>query len=128
MVEDRHRNLLREAEQILRLRQRVETLQEDVEVSSGESRSQGYGFISQLPKAKRSFMIILITEKDTKASGLRRMLASVISTRLFHNSTTIQIRRQHNLKVFLRGSFGGLKTSQEQRYLQITRHYFNLAP
>jgi hypothetical protein len=54
MVEDRHRELLREAEQDSRLRQRVETLHEDVEISSGESRSQGYGFISQLQKLRGS--------------------------------------------------------------------------
>jgi len=54
MVEDRHRDLLREAEQDSRLRQRVETLHEDVEVSSGENRSQGYGFISQLQKLRGS--------------------------------------------------------------------------
>ncbi|KAN0090329.1 hypothetical protein V8E51_018908 [Hyaloscypha variabilis] len=54
VVEDRHRELLREAEQDSRLRQRVETLHEDVEVSSGENRSQGYGFISQLQKLRGS--------------------------------------------------------------------------
>lgn len=53
MVEDRHRDLLREAEQDTRLRQRVETLEE--EVSSGESKSQsGYGFLSQLQKLRGS--------------------------------------------------------------------------
>jgi hypothetical protein len=52
MVEDRHRDLLREAEQDSRLRQRVETLHEEVEVSSGDSR--GYGFISQLQKLRGS--------------------------------------------------------------------------
>ena len=52
MVEDRHRDLLREAEQDSRLRQRVETLHEEVAVSSGESRSASYGFISQLQKLR----------------------------------------------------------------------------
>ncbi|EKD17714.1 uncharacterized protein L3040_008101 [Drepanopeziza brunnea f. sp. 'multigermtubi'] len=53
MVEDRHRDLLREAEQDTRLRQRVETLEE--EASSGESKPQnGYGFLSQLQKLRGS--------------------------------------------------------------------------
>ncbi|KAI6710086.1 hypothetical protein B2J93_1642 [Marssonina coronariae] len=53
MVEDRHRDLLREAEQDARLRKRVETLEE--EVSSGESKPQsGYGFLSQLQKLRGS--------------------------------------------------------------------------
>ncbi|KAH9220068.1 hypothetical protein DL95DRAFT_383903 [Leptodontidium sp. 2 PMI_412] len=53
MVEDRHRDLLREAEQDTRLRQRVETLEE--EVSSGDSKPQsGYGFLSQLQKLRGS--------------------------------------------------------------------------
>lgn len=47
MVEDRHRELLREAEHNDRLRQRVETLQEESVV--GESKPQsGYGFLGQL--------------------------------------------------------------------------------
>lgn len=51
MVEDRHRDLLREAEQDSRLRQRVETLEE--EVNTGESKPQsGYGFLSQLQKLR----------------------------------------------------------------------------
>jgi hypothetical protein len=54
MVEDRHRELLREAEQDSRLRQRVETLHEEVGVTSGENKSQGYGFISQLQKLRGS--------------------------------------------------------------------------
>jgi hypothetical protein len=53
LVEDRHRELLREAEQDTRLRQRVETLQEKVDISAGETKSQGgYGFISQLQKLR----------------------------------------------------------------------------
>ncbi|KAH7397637.1 hypothetical protein BKA64DRAFT_43316 [Cadophora sp. MPI-SDFR-AT-0126] len=53
MVEDRHRDLLREAEQDTRLRQRVETLEE--EVSSGDTKPQsGYGFLSQLQKLRGS--------------------------------------------------------------------------
>ena len=55
MVEDRHRDLLREAEQDSRLRQRVETLHEEREtdVGVGESKPQGgYGFISQLQKLR----------------------------------------------------------------------------
>ncbi|KAK2629919.1 hypothetical protein QTJ16_000739 [Diplocarpon rosae] len=53
MVEDRHRDLLREAEQDTRLRQRVETLEE--EFSSGESKPKsGYGFLSQLQKLRGS--------------------------------------------------------------------------
>jgi hypothetical protein len=54
MVEDRHRDLVREAEQDSRLRQRVETLHEEVKTNSGEHRSQGYGFISQLQKLRGS--------------------------------------------------------------------------
>ncbi|KAH8594770.1 hypothetical protein B0O99DRAFT_652621 [Bisporella sp. PMI_857] len=51
LVEDRHRELLREAEHNDRLRQRVETLQD--EVSKEESKSQsGYGFLSQLQKLR----------------------------------------------------------------------------
>jgi hypothetical protein len=50
LVEDRHRDVLREAENDSRLRQRVETLHED---STGESRPQsGFGFISQLQKLR----------------------------------------------------------------------------
>ncbi|TVY25510.1 hypothetical protein LHYA1_G005094 [Lachnellula hyalina] len=53
LVEDRHRELLRDSEQDTRLRQRVETLQEDVDVSAGETKSQGgYGFINQLQKLR----------------------------------------------------------------------------
>ncbi|TVY43282.1 hypothetical protein LSUB1_G001577 [Lachnellula subtilissima] len=40
LVEDRHRELLRDSGQDTRLRQRVETLQ-DVDVSAGETKSQG---------------------------------------------------------------------------------------
>lgn len=51
MVEDRHRDLLREAENDGSLRKRVETLQE--EVSTGENKPQsGFGFISQLQKLR----------------------------------------------------------------------------
>jgi hypothetical protein len=51
MVEDRHRDLVREAENDVGLRRRVETLQEDTTPS--ESKSQGgYGFISQLQKLR----------------------------------------------------------------------------
>lgn len=50
LVEDRHRELLREAEHNDRLRQRVETLEEK-EVSISQS---GYGFISQLQKLRGS--------------------------------------------------------------------------
>ena len=51
LVEDRHRDLLREAENDAGLRRRVETLQE--EVATSESKSQvGYGFISQLQKLR----------------------------------------------------------------------------
>jgi hypothetical protein len=51
LVEDRHRELLREAENDGRLRQRVETLQEESETV--ESKSQGgFGFISQLQKLR----------------------------------------------------------------------------
>lgn len=50
MVEDRHRELLREAESDAGLRRRVETLQQD---AATESKSQaGYGFISQLQKLR----------------------------------------------------------------------------
>lgn len=53
MVEDRHRDLLRESEQDSRLRQRVETLREDVEVDAEENKSQGgFGFISQLQRLR----------------------------------------------------------------------------
>ncbi|TVY68713.1 hypothetical protein LSUE1_G007546 [Lachnellula suecica] len=55
LVEDRHRELLRDAEQDTRLRQRVETLQEEVNISTGETKPQGgYGFISQLQKLRGS--------------------------------------------------------------------------
>lgn len=52
MVEERHRDLLREAEQDSRLRQRVGTLHEEVEVVPEESKPVGYGFISQLQKLR----------------------------------------------------------------------------
>lgn len=52
MVEDRHRDLLREAEQDSRLRLRVETLHEEAEVTPEESKPIGYGFISQLQKLR----------------------------------------------------------------------------
>lgn len=53
LVEDRHRDLLREAEQDGRLRQRVETLHEEKEVDAGEDKPQsGYGFISRLQKLR----------------------------------------------------------------------------
>lgn len=55
MVEDRHRELMRDADQDSRLRQRVETLQEETETSTGESKpTGGYGFISQLQKLRGS--------------------------------------------------------------------------
>jgi hypothetical protein len=50
MVEDRHRDLLREAENDGRLRQRVETLQE---VTMEDNKAGGgYGFLSQLQKLR----------------------------------------------------------------------------
>jgi hypothetical protein len=53
LVEDRHRDLLREAELDGRLRQRVETLHEEKEPDVGEDRPQsGYGFISRLQKLR----------------------------------------------------------------------------
>lgn len=53
MVEDRHRDLLREAEQDSKLRQRVDSLQDEVDIGSGENKSQsGFGFISQLQKLR----------------------------------------------------------------------------
>jgi hypothetical protein len=54
MVEDRHRDLLREAEQDGKLRQRVETLHEEKEDTDiGEEKPQsGYGFISRLQKLR----------------------------------------------------------------------------
>ncbi|KAE8445157.1 hypothetical protein EG329_013653 [Mollisiaceae sp. DMI_Dod_QoI] len=52
MVEDRHRDLLREAEQDSRLRQRVETLHEEVDIAPEESKPLGYGFISHLQKLR----------------------------------------------------------------------------
>jgi hypothetical protein len=53
LVEDRHRELLREAEQDGRLRQRVETLHEknDSGVEEGKPQS-GYGFLSRLQKLR----------------------------------------------------------------------------
>jgi hypothetical protein len=51
LVEDRHRELLREAENDGRLRQRVETLQEESETVESKSQS-GFGFISQLQKLR----------------------------------------------------------------------------
>jgi hypothetical protein len=53
LVEDRHRDLLREAEQDGRLRQRVEILNEESasEVEEDKPRS-GYGFISRLQKLR----------------------------------------------------------------------------
>lgn len=55
LVEDRHRELLRDAEQGSRLSQRVESLREEEEsdTSAGETKSQGgYGFLSQLQKLR----------------------------------------------------------------------------
>ena len=53
LVEDRHKDLLREAEQDGRLRQRVETLHEEKEVDVGDDKPQsGYGFISRLQKLR----------------------------------------------------------------------------
>jgi hypothetical protein len=54
LVEDRHRDLLRDAEQGSRLSHRVETLgKEEESESSGENKAQGgYGFLSQLQKLR----------------------------------------------------------------------------
>ncbi|CAG8960625.1 hypothetical protein HYFRA_00013503 [Hymenoscyphus fraxineus] len=54
LVEDRHRELLRDAEQGSRLSQRVESLQEEEsETTEGETMFQGgYGFLSQLQKLR----------------------------------------------------------------------------
>ena len=53
MVEDRHRELLRDAEKDTGLRQRVETLQEENEPLAEEGRfSGGYGFMSRLQKLR----------------------------------------------------------------------------
>ncbi|CZT45960.1 uncharacterized protein RSE6_06322 [Rhynchosporium secalis] len=55
MVEDRHRDLLREAEVDTRLRKRVEILHEEVGEADGGSKQQGgYGFLSQLQKLRGS--------------------------------------------------------------------------
>jgi len=52
LVEDRHRDLLREAEQDAPLRQRVETLHEEKD-DTGDTKPQGgYGFISRLQKLR----------------------------------------------------------------------------
>ena len=53
LVEDRHKDLLREAEQDGRLRQRVETLHETNDSGVEEDKPQsGYGFISRLQKLR----------------------------------------------------------------------------
>jgi hypothetical protein len=53
LVEDRHRDLLREAEQDGRLRQRVETLHEENDSGVEEDKPQsGYGFLSRLQKLR----------------------------------------------------------------------------
>ena len=54
LVEDRHKDLLRDAEQSPRLNQRVDKLRDEVEsTSAGESKPQGgYGFLSQLQKLR----------------------------------------------------------------------------
>jgi hypothetical protein len=54
MVEDRHRDLLRDAEQGSRLNHRVEKLRDQEEAASnGETKPQGgYGFLSQLQKLR----------------------------------------------------------------------------
>ncbi len=52
MVEDTHRDLLRDADQDSRLRQRVETLRDEVEVGNAAHKSSGYGFISQLQRLR----------------------------------------------------------------------------
>ncbi|KAG9231150.1 hypothetical protein BJ875DRAFT_129149 [Amylocarpus encephaloides] len=55
LVEDRHKELLRDAEQGSRLSQRVESLREEgeSETTTGENKSQGgYGFLSQLQKLR----------------------------------------------------------------------------
>ena len=51
MVEDRHRELLREAEKDGRLRQRVETLHEDGDDEENKAQG-GYGFINRLQKLR----------------------------------------------------------------------------
>lgn len=53
MVEDRHKDLLREAEQDTRLRQRVETLEEEA-IADESKPLGGYGFLSQLQKLRGS--------------------------------------------------------------------------
>jgi hypothetical protein len=52
LVEDRHRDLLRDAEQDTRLRERVETLEEGVEVVGDNKLQSGYRFLSQLQKLR----------------------------------------------------------------------------
>jgi hypothetical protein len=53
LVEDRHRDLLMEAEQDGGLRSRVETLHEEKVSNTGENKPQGgYGFISRLQKLR----------------------------------------------------------------------------
>jgi hypothetical protein len=52
LVEDRHRDLLRDAEQDTRLRQRVETLEEEVDTVGDNKPQSGYGFLSQLQKLR----------------------------------------------------------------------------
>ena len=53
LVEERHRDLLMEAEQDGGLRSRVETLHEEKVSDTGENKPQGgYGFISRLQKLR----------------------------------------------------------------------------
>jgi hypothetical protein len=53
LVEDRHKDLLREAEQDGRLRQRVETLHEDADIGHGDHNAEhGYGLLSRLQKLR----------------------------------------------------------------------------
>ena len=53
LVEDRHRDLLREAEQDGKLRQRVESLHEESDSGVEEDKPQsGYGFLSRLQKLR----------------------------------------------------------------------------
>lgn len=55
MVEDRHRDLMREAEPNSPLRQRAESLEKEVEANTGGvKQTGGYGFISQLQKLRGS--------------------------------------------------------------------------
>ena len=52
LVEDRHRDLVREAEQDNGLRQRVDTLHEEKDEAGDTKPQGGYGFISRLQKLR----------------------------------------------------------------------------